>query len=114
MLPCDTHTVNKLEIFIFNNYLFLKIIHLSLLRSSEPILFSNVSVDSQGIGWAIDVLGQIWFTEGVTTENPVGSGKWWQVFDIPSFVIVIIDTSPLVSKQLKYCLEDQNSLAEFR
>ncbi|KAL8602690.1 hypothetical protein ACOMHN_058643 [Nucella lapillus] len=48
-------------------------------RRVEPCLFCSVSVDSEGIGWATDVLGQVWFTDHVTPHNPVGSGKWWQV-----------------------------------
>ncbi|XP_012939414.1 tectonin beta-propeller repeat-containing protein 2 isoform X2 [Aplysia californica] len=48
-------------------------------RETAPYLFSSVAVDSENIGWAIDVLGQIWFCNGVTRQNPAGAGQWWQV-----------------------------------
>nr|KAG5695187.1 hypothetical protein BaRGS_018309 [Batillaria attramentaria] len=48
-------------------------------RQIEPFLFSSCSVDNEGIGWGMDVLGQIWFTDKVTPTHPVGSGHWWQV-----------------------------------
>ncbi|KAK7104074.1 hypothetical protein V1264_018848 [Littorina saxatilis] len=48
-------------------------------RHTEPFLFSSVSVDNEGIGWAVDVLGQIWFTDAVSPQRPAGSGHWWQV-----------------------------------
>ncbi|XP_076442661.1 tectonin beta-propeller repeat-containing protein 2-like [Babylonia areolata] len=50
-----------------------------VVRETEPYLFSSVTLDNEGIGWAVDVLGQIWFTDQVTPQNPVGSGHWWQV-----------------------------------
>ena len=48
-------------------------------RHSEPFLFSSVTIDNEGIGWAVDVLGQIWFTDAISPSNPAGSGHWWQV-----------------------------------
>ena len=48
-------------------------------REGEPFLFSSVTVDNEGIGWAVDILGQIWFTDQVTPQTPKGSGQWWQV-----------------------------------
>lgn len=48
-------------------------------RHIEPFLFSSCSVDGEGIGWAMDVLGQIWFTDRISPTSPCGSGHWWQV-----------------------------------
>lgn len=52
---------------------------LEMNRQLEPFLFSSCSIDSEGYGWAVDVLGQIWFTDHVTPSTPAGSGHWWQV-----------------------------------
>uniref|UniRef100_A0A0B7B5U6 Tectonin beta-propeller repeat-containing protein 1 n=1 Tax=Arion vulgaris TaxID=1028688 RepID=A0A0B7B5U6_9EUPU len=48
-------------------------------REVPPYLFSYVGLDNENIGWAIDVLGQIWFCDGVTREQPFGRRLWWQV-----------------------------------
>ncbi|BFZ11505.1 hypothetical protein BsWGS_14546 [Bradybaena similaris] len=48
-------------------------------REVPPYLFSHVAVDNDNIGWAIDVLGQVWFCDGVTREQPLGRRHWWQV-----------------------------------
>ncbi|KAK0046533.1 tectonin beta-propeller repeat-containing protein 2 [Biomphalaria pfeifferi] len=48
-------------------------------RDLPPYLFSHVAIDHERIGWAIDLVGQIWFCDGVSQENPLGSGFWWQL-----------------------------------
>ncbi|CAG5119309.1 unnamed protein product [Candidula unifasciata] len=48
-------------------------------RDGPPYLFSHVAVDHDSIGWAIDVLGHLWFCDGVTREQPLGRRRWWQV-----------------------------------
>lgn len=44
------------------------------------MLFSAISFGVDGVLWALDVLGRIWFTTGVTMETPTGDGKWWEVY----------------------------------
>ncbi|KAH9495061.1 hypothetical protein Btru_018728 [Bulinus truncatus] len=48
-------------------------------RNLPPYLFSHVAIDHEKIGWAIDILGQIWFCDGVSRESPLGSELWWQL-----------------------------------
>ncbi|CAL1547450.1 unnamed protein product [Lymnaea stagnalis] len=61
-------------------------------RDLPPYLFSSVAIDHEKIGWAIDVLGQIWFCDGITREKPLGSGLWWQ---IPLSEYILQDESTL-------------------
>lgn len=46
---------------------------------TDDRLFSCLSLGDGNIGWAIDVLGNMWFICGVTKETPRGNGIWWQV-----------------------------------
>ena len=48
-------------------------------RHPEGLLCVNVALSDQEIGWALDVVGRVWFCAGVTRDNPTGDGKWWQV-----------------------------------
>eukprot|EP00105_Crassostrea_gigas_P024491 XP_011444745.1 PREDICTED: tectonin beta-propeller repeat-containing protein 2 isoform X1 [Crassostrea gigas] len=59
-------------------------------KSSQEMLFSAISFGVDGVLWALDVLGRIWFTTGVTMETPTGDGKWWEV---PVSEIVVKDVS---------------------
>ena len=52
---------------------------LSVCRGLETILFSSVAIGDGETGWAIDILGRIWFSTAVTPDNPAGNGIWWQV-----------------------------------
>lgn len=59
-------------------------------KSSQEMLFNAISFGMDGVLWALDVLGRIWFTTGVTMETPTGDGKWWEV---PVSEIVVKDVS---------------------
>ncbi|KAL4238724.1 Propeller [Mactra antiquata] len=47
--------------------------------SSENRLFSHLALGEDGYGWAVDIIGQVWFRCGVTMEKPRGDKYWWQV-----------------------------------
>ena len=49
---------------------------------SDDRLFTCLSLGDGNIGWAIDVLGSMWFICGVTMEKPRGNGIWWQVLNV--------------------------------
>lgn len=42
-------------------------------------LVSSCDLGTDDTGWVIDVVGRVWFTTGVTTGQPTGSGQWFQV-----------------------------------
>ncbi|KAH3859308.1 tectonin beta-propeller repeat-containing protein 2-like isoform X2 [Dreissena polymorpha] len=46
---------------------------------TENRLFCHMALGEDNIGWAVDVLGQVWFRTGVTMETPRGDKHWWQV-----------------------------------
>ncbi|XP_053393854.1 tectonin beta-propeller repeat-containing protein 2-like isoform X2 [Mercenaria mercenaria] len=46
---------------------------------SENRLFSQLCLGEDNIGWAVDILGQVWFCQGVSMETPRGENHWWQV-----------------------------------
>ena len=50
--------------------------------ASEDLLFSCVAIGDGNVGWAVDVVGRIWFMTDVTLETPIGDGHWWQVTDL--------------------------------
>ncbi|XP_078316066.1 tectonin beta-propeller repeat-containing protein 2-like isoform X2 [Crassostrea virginica] len=59
-------------------------------KSSQEMLFNGISFGVDGILWALDVLGRIWFTTGISMETPTGDGQWWEV---PVSEIVVKDVS---------------------
>ncbi|ESO90159.1 hypothetical protein LOTGIDRAFT_233953 [Lottia gigantea] len=44
----------------------------------DSLLFGHVILEKNN-GWAVDVLGGIWFVSEVTKDNPMGNCKWYQV-----------------------------------
>ena len=46
---------------------------------TENRLFSYLALGESNYGWAMDVIGQVWFCTGVTMETPRGDNHWWQV-----------------------------------
>lgn len=65
------------------------------------MLFSAISFGVDGVLWALDVLGRIWFTTGVTMETPTGDGKWWEVY---SFKTHKYDKKKLYFRNMKSLL----------
>ncbi|XP_061173817.1 tectonin beta-propeller repeat-containing protein 2-like isoform X2 [Saccostrea echinata] len=59
-------------------------------KCSQEMLFSAIAFGVGGVLWALDVLGRIWFSTGVTMETPTGDGSWWEV---PVSEIVVKDVS---------------------
>ncbi|KAL5007962.1 hypothetical protein ScPMuIL_013543 [Solemya velum] len=49
------------------------------LSSRQDLLFCHLALGDRKTGWAVDVVGQVWFVSGVTMETPLGDECWWQV-----------------------------------
>ena len=64
-LMIDSYNLQQLLIYLYSG--------------SSDRLFSCVSLGDGNIGWAVDVLGNMWFLCGVTMDRPRGNGIWWQV-----------------------------------
>ena len=49
-------------------------------RFGASLNVSHLDVDAdRQLAWVIDTTGQVWFTTGVSADQPHGSGHWWQV-----------------------------------
>jgi len=49
-------------------------------RFGGSLNVSHVDIDAdRQLSWVIDTAGQVWFTTGVSADQPHGTGHWWQV-----------------------------------
>ncbi|KAL3873059.1 hypothetical protein ACJMK2_036220 [Sinanodonta woodiana] len=69
-------------------------------------LFSTVALGDGGIGWAMNVLGQLFFCTGVTSKTPLGDQKWWQVLFRTEYLMQDMTTLDML-KALPWRLDPQ-------
>ncbi|KAK3591291.1 hypothetical protein CHS0354_004340 [Potamilus streckersoni] len=69
-------------------------------------LFSTVALGDGGLGWAMNVLGQLFFCTGVTMKTPIGDQKWWQVLFNTEYLIQDMTTLDML-KALPWRLDPQ-------
>ncbi|KAK3093129.1 hypothetical protein FSP39_011469 [Pinctada imbricata] len=69
--------------------------------TAEDFLFNSVTLGDGNVGWALDVVGRIWFMTDVTMETPIGDSHWWQVpvSEILVQDVTAIDTLRLLAKK---------------
>ena len=45
----------------------------------DDLIVSNITIGDKNTAWVIDILGRVWFCDGVTPEKPEGDQLWWEV-----------------------------------
>ncbi len=48
-------------------------------REGSDLVVSSLAFGDNGTAWVVDVVGRLWFTTGISWDNPCGTGTWWQV-----------------------------------